>query len=84
VWRFQKRIVTPGLPKNPIENPIASAWKFIAIVTSVQRYMGHATSYMTPRYRRRAKRTRNSQAIVKVLGGAPQSVTQSVEKVVEA
>ena len=28
----------------------------------VQRYMGHATSYMTQRYRRRAERTRNSQA----------------------
>ena len=48
----------------------------------VQRYMGHSTSYMTQRYRRRAERARNSQAIAKVLG-VPQSVTQSVEKVGE-
>lgn len=48
----------------------------------VQRYMGHSTSYMTQRYRRRAERTRNSQAIAKVLG-VPQSVPQRIEKVVE-
>jgi len=41
-----------------------------------------STSYMTQRYRRRAERARNSQAIAKVLG-VPQSVTQPIEKVVE-
>jgi integrase len=49
----------------------------------VQRYMGHATPYMTQRYRRRAERARNSQAIAKVLG-VPQSDPQPIEKVGEA
>jgi integrase len=48
----------------------------------VQRYMGHATPYMTQRYRRRAERARNSQAIAKALG-VTQSATQPIEKVVE-
>jgi integrase len=45
----------------------------------VQRYMGHATAYMTQRYRRRGERARNSQAIANVLG-VPQPVTQPARK----
>lgn len=36
----------------------------------VQRYLGHATSYMTRRYRLRAAQRRNAQAIAGVLFGA--------------
>jgi integrase len=47
----------------------------------VQRYVGHSTSYMTQRYRRRAERARNSQAIAKALG-VPQPVPQAVARAV--
>jgi integrase len=47
--------------------------------SDVIRYMGHATSHMTQRYRRRQERVRNSEAIAKVLG-VPLNVPQAVSR----